>query len=29
VLLHASLVLRLAGGDWAGNTGAWQWGRLA
>ena len=25
-LLHASLVLRLAGGDWAGNTGAWQWG---
>ncbi len=26
VLLHASLVLRLAGGDWAGNTGAWQWG---
>ena len=26
VLLHASLVLRLAGGDWAGNTDAWQWG---
>ena len=26
VLLHASLVLRLAGGDWAGNTSAWQWG---
>ncbi len=26
VLLHASLVLRLAGGDWAGSTGAWQWG---
>jgi hypothetical protein len=26
VLLHASLVLRLAGGDWAGNTAAWQWG---
>jgi hypothetical protein len=25
-LLHASLVMRLAGGDWAGNTGAWQWG---
>jgi hypothetical protein len=25
-LLHASLVLRLAGGDWAGSTGAWQWG---
>ncbi len=26
VLLHASLVLRLAGGDWADNTVAWQWG---
>ncbi|HEU5388510.1 MAG TPA: hypothetical protein VFV73_21645, partial [Streptosporangiaceae bacterium] len=26
VLLHASLVLRLAGGDWAGNADAWQWG---
>ena len=26
VLLHASLVLRLVGGDWAGSTGAWQWG---
>lgn len=26
VLLQASLVLRLAGGDWAGSTGAWQWG---
>ena len=26
VLLHASLALRLAGGDWAGNTDAWQWG---
>lgn len=26
VLLHASLILRLAGGDWAGSTGAWQWG---
>lgn len=26
VLLHVSLVLRLAGGDWAGNTDAWQWG---
>ena len=26
VLLHASLVLRLAGGDWAGSTDAWQWG---
>jgi hypothetical protein len=26
VLLHASLLLRLAGGDWAGNTDAWQWG---
>jgi len=26
VLLHVSLVLRLAGGDWAGSTGAWQWG---
>ena len=26
VLLHASLVLRLAGGDWAGNSHAWQWG---
>ena len=26
VLLHVSLILRLAGGDWAGNTGAWQWG---
>jgi len=26
VLLHVSLVLRLVGGDWAGNTIAWQWG---
>ncbi|MGH3394039.1 MAG: hypothetical protein ACRDPO_05050, partial [Streptosporangiaceae bacterium] len=26
VLLHASLVLRLVGGDWAGDTDAWQWG---
>ena len=26
VLLHVSLILRLAGGDWAGNTDAWQWG---
>ena len=26
VLLHVSLILRLAGGDWAGSTGAWQWG---
>ena len=26
VLLHASLVLRLVGGDLAGSTGAWQWG---
>jgi hypothetical protein len=26
VLLHVSLILRLAGGDWAGNVGAWQWG---
>jgi hypothetical protein len=26
ILLHASLVLRLAGGDWAGNIDAWQWG---
>lgn len=26
VLLHLSLVLRLAGGDWAGDTVAWQWG---
>jgi hypothetical protein len=26
VLLHASLVLRLAGGDWAASTDAWQWG---
>jgi hypothetical protein len=26
VLLHVSLVLRLAGGDWAGNADAWQWG---
>jgi len=26
VLLHASLVLRLAGGDWAGSTDAWRWG---
>jgi len=25
-LLHVGLVLRLAGGDWAGNTDAWQWG---
>ncbi len=26
VLLHVSLALRLAGGDWAGNIDAWQWG---
>jgi hypothetical protein len=26
VLLHASLILRLAGGDLAGSTVAWQWG---
>jgi hypothetical protein len=26
VLLHVSLILRLAGGDWAGSTVAWQWG---
>ena len=26
VLLHASLVLRLTGGNWVGNTGAWQCG---
>ena len=26
VLLHVSLILRLAGGDWAGSTDAWQWG---
>ena len=26
VLLDASVVLRLAGGDWAGNIDAWQWG---
>ena len=26
VLLHISLILRLAGGDWAANTDAWQWG---
>jgi hypothetical protein len=26
VLLHVSVVLRLVGGDWAGNTDAWQWG---
>ena len=26
VLLNVSLILRLAGGDWAGNTDAWQWG---
>lgn len=26
VLLHASVVLRLAGGDWARNIDAWQWG---
>ncbi len=25
-LLHASLLLRLAGGDWAGSVDAWQWG---
>jgi hypothetical protein len=25
-LLHVSLILRLAGGDWAGSTNAWQWG---
>lgn len=27
-LLHLSLVLRLAGGDWAGRLAAWQWGGL-
>ena len=26
VLLDASLVVRLVGGDWAGSTDAWQWG---
>jgi len=26
VLLHVSLILRLAGGDWAANIDAWQWG---
>lgn len=26
VLLHVSLIVRLAAGDWAGNTDAWQWG---
>jgi hypothetical protein len=26
VLLHVSLVLRLAGGDWTGSVVAWQWG---
>ena len=26
VLLHISLILRLAGGDWAANIDAWQWG---
>ena len=26
VLLHVSLILRLAGGDWVGNNDAWQWG---
>lgn len=26
VLLDASVALRLAGGDWAGNVAAWQWG---
>ncbi|MBO0775362.1 MAG: hypothetical protein J2P34_03540 [Actinobacteria bacterium] len=26
VLLQVSLVLRLAGGDWAASTAAWQWG---
>lgn len=25
-LLHVSLILRLAGGDWAASTDAWQWG---
>lgn len=25
-LLHVSLILRLAGGDWAGSAVAWQWG---
>lgn len=26
VLLHVSLIVRLAGGDWAGSIVAWQWG---
>ena len=26
VLLHATLLLRLVGGDWLGNDLAWQWG---
>jgi hypothetical protein len=26
ILLQVSLALRLAGGDWAGNIDAWQWG---
>lgn len=29
VLLHASLVLRLAVGDWAGSFVLWQWGGIA
>jgi hypothetical protein len=28
-LLHASLALRLVGGDLAGNTALWQWGGIA
>lgn len=28
VMLHASLLLRLAGGDAAGNLAAWQWGGI-
>ena len=28
VLLHASLALRLVGGDLAGNTVLWQWGGI-
>jgi hypothetical protein len=28
-LLHASLALRVIGGDWAGNLPLWQWGGVA
>ncbi len=28
VLLHASLLLRIIGGDWVGNNAAWQWGGI-